>query len=143
MPLPNIPSYNHLDNINSPQSNFPPNPNQNLNFQSQEKNFLRGPKDVSSLPEWERAERLKKQMLQQDTQDSLLKQIAEKQEEKKRKIQEAKMEDEKDQAKLAVERALLIEKNAHEREDARIKGVHLNLISGREPNGKCYSCRKG
>ncbi|KAH9275558.1 hypothetical protein BASA83_001840 [Batrachochytrium salamandrivorans] len=77
-----------------------------------EKSFIRGLTSVDTLPLWQREDLARKQKMQQETQDALLHQIAEKEAERARKEALRRQEDEKEQARLVKEQDHLRKKYA-------------------------------
>ncbi|KAH6570292.1 hypothetical protein BASA60_007781 [Batrachochytrium salamandrivorans] len=86
-----------------------------------EKSFIRGLTSVDTLPLWQREDLARKQKMQQETQDALLHQIAEKEAERARKEALRRQEDEKEQARLVKEQDHLRKKYARENQEAREK----------------------
>ncbi|KAH6596460.1 hypothetical protein BASA50_005165 [Batrachochytrium salamandrivorans] len=100
-----------------------------------EKSFIRGLTSVDTLPLWQREDLARKQKMQQETQDALLHQIAEKEAERARKEALRRQEDEKEQARLVKEQDHLRKKYARENQEAREK-EEKTILENAQLHGK-------
>ncbi|KAJ8331577.1 hypothetical protein O5D80_000488 [Batrachochytrium dendrobatidis] len=125
-----------------PPSLFPPNntatnqSTQNKNQSNGEKSYLRGVANIDTMPQWRREELSRKQKMQQETQDGLLLQIAEKEAEKAKQEAIRKKEDEKELERLVKEQELLRKKYARETEMARQKEEETMLENEKQKQVK-------
>ncbi|KAJ3039701.1 hypothetical protein HDV00_011933 [Rhizophlyctis rosea] len=86
-----------------------------------DQSFVRGRVNMDSMPPWQRDDLLRKQRLQQDQEDGLKRQMAEREAEKARQRERQRKEDEADQARLVREQVMLKERYAREIEEAKRK----------------------
>lgn len=76
---------------------------------------------AENIPEWEKDDAYRKRATQQSIQDALKQQIADKENLKRHNLEVERLHDEKEQRRLDVERQMLTEKYAREKEEARLK----------------------
>ncbi|KAJ3090777.1 hypothetical protein HK102_002736 [Quaeritorhiza haematococci] len=97
------------------------NPNPSGTSQTPERSFLRGQKPINGLNPWEKDEMSRKQRLQNETQDVLRRQIAEKEAEKARQAELRRLEEEREQDRLRKEQEELKLRYERELEESRKK----------------------
>ncbi|KNC99131.1 uncharacterized protein SPPG_05390 [Spizellomyces punctatus DAOM BR117] len=104
----------------SQQSPLPPIP-------GKEKSFQRGQRNIEGMSATEREELIRKQQIQQNHQEALRRQVAERDAEKARQAAERKAEEEREQARILKEQEELKLRYAKEQEEARKKEEEARL----------------
>ncbi|TPX63072.1 hypothetical protein SpCBS45565_g06894 [Spizellomyces sp. 'palustris'] len=92
-----------------------------------EKSFQRGQRNIEGISATERDELIRKQQLQQNHQEALRRQVAERDAEKARQAAERKAEEEREQARILKEQEELKRRYAKEQEEARKKEEEARL----------------
>jgi hypothetical protein len=109
--------------------------------QAENKSFLRGVKNIDTLPEWERHEVMKKQNDQASIQEVLKYQIAQKNAEKALQAKAKKEEEEKEHLRLEKEREFLRQRYAKEMEEQRKRDEEARIENESKAREKVHKMK--